>query len=165
MCQCELEHDGEKRSFTLINSKLSGKEFMNQLQEITKYQSSTKFESMNHASSGDSMQSSSWSKCKWEWDCDDYVGWENGSGKLNSCEENAIMTDSKGNSKTFRGKCKRGSCDGDIPKNCGGKAWRKGQTCWDKCEKTLGAKKAEKTMENNRETRIYVLVSVDFEKK
>ena len=50
---------------------------------------------------------SSWSKCKWEWDCDDYVGWENGSGKLNSCEETAIMTDSTGKSKTFRGKCKK----------------------------------------------------------
>ena len=57
MCQCEVEHDAEKRSFTLINSKLSGKEFMNQLQEITKYQSSTKFGNMNHAGSGDSSKS------------------------------------------------------------------------------------------------------------
>ena len=35
----------------------------------------------------------------------------------------------------------RGSCDGDIPEKCGGKAWRKGQTCWDKCDKQLVARK------------------------
>jgi len=76
--------------------------------------------------------------CTWHSKCDDYE-WKTVDGKrtgiLNSCKEEATLTEDDGKKKIYHGNCNRHSCDGNIPEICD--VARKGTTCWDKCEQKI----------------------------